>query len=95
MDPITQGAIGAIVATAVAPAKRVRLAAFVGWAGGMLADADIFIRSASDPLLNIEYSVDFGVDRVWICEATGEGKLDRLWIRSGVLVVWSCSKSSS
>ena len=66
MDPITQGAIGAIVATAVAPAKRVRLAAFVGWAGGMLADADIFIRSASDPLLNIEYHRHFSHSLLFI-----------------------------
>ena len=66
MDPITQGAIGAIVATAVAPAKHVRLAAFVGWAGGMLADADIFIRSASDPLLNIEYHRHFSHSLLFI-----------------------------
>lgn len=36
-----------------------RQALLVGWAGGMLADADIFIRSAADPLLNIEYHRHF------------------------------------
>ena len=59
MDPITQGALGAIVAAAVAPAKRVRLATLLGWAGGMLADADVLIRSAADPLLTIEYHRHF------------------------------------
>jgi inner membrane protein len=66
MDPVTQGAIGAIVAAAAAPAKRVRLAVLVGWAGGMLADADILIRSASDPLLNIEYHRHFSHSLLFI-----------------------------
>jgi inner membrane protein len=59
MDPITQGALGAVAATAMAPSDRLRPAAVLGWVGGMLADADIFIRSASDPLLNLEYHRHF------------------------------------
>lgn len=66
MDPITQGALGAIAATVAAPAKRVRLAALAGWAGGMLADADVFIRSDSDPLLTIEYHRHFSHSLMFI-----------------------------
>ncbi len=67
MDPISQGAVGAIVAAALAKDKSaVRLAALVGWAGGMLADADIFIRSDQDPLLNIEYHRHFSHSLIFI-----------------------------
>lgn len=59
MDPITQGALGAIASASAAPAKNQRWAILIGWAAGMLADADIFIRSSVDPLLNIEYHRHF------------------------------------
>ena len=59
MDPITQGALGAVAAVAVSPRHNVRLAGLVGWAGGMLADADVFIRSDADPLLHLEYHRHF------------------------------------
>ena len=59
MDPISQGAMGAVAAAALSKGSKSRLAIGVGWAGGMLADADIFIRSESDPLLNIEYHRHF------------------------------------
>ena len=66
MDPISQGALGAIAASAVAPSSRVRVATLVGWAAGMLADADIFIKSESDPLLNIEYHRHFTHSLIFI-----------------------------
>ncbi len=59
MDPISQGALGALAAATISKPGRYRWAATVGWIGGMLADADIFIRSESDPLLNIEYHRHF------------------------------------
>jgi len=60
MDPISQGALGAITAGSLAKEKtELRLAVLTGWAGGMLADADIFIRSETDPLLTIEYHRHF------------------------------------
>ena len=59
MDPISQGALGALAATSIAKRDTARKAALVGWAAGMLADADIFIASESDPLLNIEYHRHF------------------------------------
>lgn len=59
MDPISQGALGAIAAASAAPAKRTRIATLLGWAGGMLADADVLISSESDPLLALEYHRHF------------------------------------
>jgi len=66
MDPLSQGALGAVAATSFASSKQIRLAAVLGWAGGMLADADIFIRSSSDPLLNIEYHRHFTHSLIFI-----------------------------
>ncbi len=66
MDPVSQGALGALAAASSADPKRLRLAVGVGWAGGMLADADIFIRSSADPLLNIEYHRHFTHSLVFI-----------------------------
>ncbi len=59
MDPISQGVLGAIAASTVAKTTQIRLAALVGCVGGMLADTDVFISSASDPLLNIEFHRHF------------------------------------
>lgn len=67
MDPISHGAVGAIAAAALAKGNSsVRLAALVGWAGAMLADADILIRSDQDPLLNIEYHRHFSHSLLFI-----------------------------
>lgn len=59
MDPISQGVLGAVAASLVAKKTHTRLAALVGCVGGMLADTDVFIKSASDPLLNIEFHRHF------------------------------------
>ncbi len=60
MDPITHAAFGVACALAVAgkdaPRRQVALA---GLAGGWLPDADIFLKSASDPLFQIEYHRHF------------------------------------
>lgn len=58
MDPVTQGALGAAAAQVVA-GPRLKNAWLVGIVGGVLADADVFIRSADDPLLAIEYHRQF------------------------------------
>ncbi|ACY16743.1 metal-dependent hydrolase [Haliangium ochraceum] len=50
MDSITQGAIGAAAAQAVYGEKLGRWSLIIGWGAGMLADADVLFRSASDPL---------------------------------------------
>lgn len=61
MDPITQGALGAALPQATATARRgpVALAGLFGWLAGMAADLDVFIRSAEDPLLFLEYHRQF------------------------------------
>lgn len=59
MDILTQGVIGATVAQTAAKKEYVRLATFIGFLSGILADADVLIRSATDPLLSLEYHRHF------------------------------------
>lgn len=59
MDPLTQGLAGAVLAQAFASKKNLRCASVAGFAAGMLADADVLIRSGEDPLLNLEYHRHF------------------------------------
>lgn len=59
MDIITQGFLGAALAQTVAKKDETRKATVVGFVAGLLADADILIRSSSDPLLTIEYHRHF------------------------------------
>jgi len=54
MDILTQGLLGGVLAQSVAKKEETRLATLIGVISGLLADADIFIFSANDPLLNIE-----------------------------------------
>ncbi len=54
MDILTQGLLGAALSQSIANKKETRLATGVGFISGIIADADIFIFSSSDPLLNIE-----------------------------------------
>ena len=59
MDLFTQGVLGAALAQAAAPQREARIAAGVGFAAGLLADADVLIGSAADPLLALEYHRHF------------------------------------
>ena len=62
MDPVTQGTLGAaaVLATSAHRAPFAwSAAALMGAIGGLAPDLDVFIRSASDPLLNIEYHRHF------------------------------------
>lgn len=54
MDVLTQGLLGAALSQSIANKKETRIATGVGFIAGLIADADIFISSASDPMLNIE-----------------------------------------
>ena len=60
MDPISQGALGA-VASQVVPGGRekLRAVAFLGCIAGLAPDLDVFISSSSDPLLFLEYHRQF------------------------------------
>ena len=59
MDPITQSALGAAVAQSVARPEGLRRACLAGVLGGFLPDADVLIRSPSDPLLFLDYHRQF------------------------------------
>lgn len=50
MDPVTQGALGAAAAQTVFGKRLGRWSLPIGWASGMLADADVFVHNAADPL---------------------------------------------
>ena len=54
MDVLTQGLLGAALSQSIANKQETRIATGVGFFAGLIADADILISSASDPLLNIE-----------------------------------------
>ena len=59
MDILTQGVLGGVMAQSFAGKHEKKMATLAGVAAGILADADILIRSSSDPLLNIEYHRHF------------------------------------
>ena len=59
MDVVTQGLLGGVLAQSAAHKEERKAASLVGVLAGMLADADILIRSSADPLLTIEYHRHF------------------------------------
>jgi inner membrane protein len=59
MDPLTHALLGAAAAQAVLGPRLGRKAWLIGATGGVLPDADILIKSATDPLLAIEYHRHF------------------------------------
>lgn len=50
MDPLTQGALGAVAAQVVCGRRLPRSAWIIGWAAGMAADLDVLIPAGGDPL---------------------------------------------
>ncbi|MGN8225125.1 metal-dependent hydrolase [Gracilimonas sp. BCB1] len=66
MDPVTHGLIGATASQSFADKRSFRVAAFTGLASAMLADLDVFLGSASDPLLNLELHRQFSHSIVFI-----------------------------
>lgn len=59
MDPITQGAFGAIFAQTQGNQKNLAKAAFIGAIAGMSPDLDVLINSSHDSLLALEYHRQF------------------------------------
>ena len=55
MDPITQGVLGAVVPQSIQGKTKIGVAGLFGFVAGMAADLDIFLNSATDPLLFLEY----------------------------------------
>ena len=66
MDILTQGLLGGVLAQAVCRDEEKKTASVAGLAAGLLADADVLIRSASDPLLSIEYHRHFSHALIFI-----------------------------
>jgi len=66
MDVLTQGLVGGVLAQSLAAKNEKTVATLVGVVAGLLADADILIRSSADPLLNIEYHRHFSHSLVFI-----------------------------
>jgi inner membrane protein len=59
MDPLTHLVLGASLGHAVFARRLQRTGAMAGGLAGIAPDVDIFIRSASDPLLAVEYHRGF------------------------------------
>ena len=59
MDPISQGAIGAVAPQLVLKREKLRVAALLGCLAGLAPDLDVFIQSPTDPLLFLEYHRQF------------------------------------
>ncbi len=59
MDPVSQGLLGASLASSFSKKNSLRISAFCGAIGGAIPDLDILIRSEEDTLLFIEYHRHF------------------------------------
>ena len=59
MDPVSQGAFGAIFAQTISNKKKILVGSIIGCLAGLAPDLDILIRSNSDPLLKLEYHRQF------------------------------------
>jgi inner membrane protein len=66
MDPLTQGLLGAAAAHAVFGRRLGTRALLIGGVAGVLPDADVFIRSAADPLLAVEVHRQFTHSLIFI-----------------------------
>ena len=59
MDPLSQGAVAAVVAQQPTKFKNILVVTVLGFLSGMAPDLDILIRSSSDPLLTLEFHRQF------------------------------------
>lgn len=59
MDPVTQGALGAIFSQTQSQPSKLAKAACIGGLAAMAPDLDVFIRSSTDPLLALEFHRHF------------------------------------
>ena len=59
MDPVSQGAFGAIFAQTISNKKKLLVGSILGCIAGLAPDLDIFIRSSTDPLLKLEFHRQF------------------------------------
>ena len=66
MDPITQGAFGAVFAQTQGNIKNIGKATIIGGLAGMAPDLDVLIRSSKDSLLALEYHRHFSHSLLFI-----------------------------
>lgn len=66
MDPLSQGVFGAALPMSFLKESKLRLAAWVGFLSGLLADIDVLITSKKDPLLFLEYHRHFTHSLIFI-----------------------------
>ena len=66
MDPISQGAFGAIFAQTVSSRKKYFAVGILGCIAGLSPDLDALIRSSSDPLLKLEFHRQFTHSLIFI-----------------------------
>ena len=59
MDPLSQGAFGAIFAQIISNKKKLIVGSILGCLAGLAPDLDVLIRSNSDPLLKLEFHRQF------------------------------------
>lgn len=59
MDPVTQGALGAVLSQTQGKRSTFSKAAVIGGLAAMSPDLDVLIRSATDPLLALEFHRHF------------------------------------
>ena len=59
MDPVSQGAVGAVFAQSAAKKENIILIGFIGFLAGLAPDLDVLIRSEDDPILFLEYHRQF------------------------------------
>ncbi|HEY5647391.1 MAG TPA: metal-dependent hydrolase [Pseudomonadales bacterium] len=71
MDPITQATLGSALAQTAADGRRLRGFALAGAVSGLAPDADVLIRSATDPLLYLEFHRQFSHSLIFIPVGAG------------------------
>lgn len=92
MDPLTHALAGATLAYAATHRRLGRRALFVGAAAALLPDADVLIRSASDPLLAIEHHRGFTHSLLFAPAGAAAVALlfrrNLLWTWTAAIVAW-------
>jgi inner membrane protein len=81
MDTITQGVLGAAASQTIMSRRLPRGAGLVGAIGGMAADLDIFIRSASDPTVGWLFHRHFTHSLIFIPIGGLIAALPFLWMK--------------
>lgn len=107
MDPLTHALLGGTLGYAVFAKPLGRKAAAVGALAAFVPDADVFIRSSSDPLLAVEYHRHFThslffapvgaaiVAALWLFQRTSRTQAWHLWLCALVAYLSHCLLDSA